>query len=94
MFGVPYREVSLKGKKASGLTEITSTYYRSVGFLRSDDVVTATDVLESAADVLEYFGYGLAGRKFLDDAQERNSEEFFVGLARRKAWDQLQTSPT
>lgn len=91
-FGLAYREASLKGKRSSGLTEITSTYFRSIGFLRHDDVVSVTEVLETAADVLEYFGYGLAGPKFLADAQERNPEEFGVGLARRETWEQGQTS--
>lgn len=90
IFGVPHREISLKGKRGSGLTKITSTYCRSIGFFRHDDVVAATDILENATDVLEYFGYGLAGPKFLADAQERNSEEFSVGLARRKSWEQRQ----
>lgn len=89
---VPYREVSLKGKRASGLTRITSTYCRSIGFLRQDDVVAATDILENARGELEYFDYGLAGPRFLADAQERNSAEFSVGLARRESWDQRQTS--
>lgn len=86
--GLPVREVKIDGKHNSGVNGIASTYCRSVGFLSPEEIIATTEVLESASDVMKYFNYALAGPEMLDDAHQRDPDEYQIGTANREAWEQ------
>ena len=85
--GVPVHEGVFVGKQGSDIDGISSGYCRSIGFFRELDVQSATRVLQTRTDIVEYFGYTLRGLEILASAHELNPDEFAIGFARRETWD-------
>jgi hypothetical protein len=83
--------VKILGKHGSDIKEIRSAYCRGIGFLKVEEVVSITEVFAGSPEVLDFFGYALAGPEILDDARERNFEEFTIGLEVRRLWDRRLT---
>lgn len=85
--GVPFKEVEISGKKGSNISGIHSGYHRAIGFLKPEDVITISTVLEEAPEVMEYFGYALCGPEILETSQASAPEEFGIGLQNREKSD-------
>tara|TARA_R110002110_G_scaffold21167_5_gene84458 strand:- start:9048 stop:9653 length:606 start_codon:yes stop_codon:yes gene_type:complete len=85
--GLAPRHAVIAGKRGSAMAGIRSGYHRGVGFLQAKEVAAITSMLCTAPDVMDYFGYDLAGPDMLTDAAAANPAEFAIGAARRRAQD-------
>lgn len=58
-----------------------------MGFLRPKEIVTIETILREEPEVMDYFGYEVAGKELLDEAERANQAEFRIGQANRDVWD-------
>ncbi|MEM7399848.1 MAG: hypothetical protein AAF354_13040 [Pseudomonadota bacterium] len=84
---VPFREVEIQGKMGSNISGIRSGFARAVGFLKPEDMIAIERALYRAPDIMEYFSYDIDGLKTLKSTQEREPEEFMIGVETRENWD-------